>query len=257
MNANPDGFDLSNLRLAFLSGEMATRSDVEAIVKRVTPKIRIAYLSTEGACGLGVVSDEDQFGNSTDTPAGSPIEGSKVLILDLKDLESELPTGEVCEIALSGDSLAAGYWKDAERTAQRFVQGWWRSGDAGYRTREGRIVLVGRTDHVINSGGIKIQAEEIEAELMRHPAVRQAAVVGIPDLRWGQRAEAFVVVSETKVNSTILEHWAKSDDRIPAARLLKAIHIVDELPTGPTGKLFRPALIPSSSRARHAEGSVK
>ncbi|MET0532120.1 MAG: long-chain fatty acid--CoA ligase, partial [Microvirga sp.] len=68
--------------------------------------------------------------------------------------------------------------------------GWWRSGDTGYRTADGGVVLVGRTDHVINSGGVKIQAEEIEAALMSHPKIRQAAVVGIPDEKWGQRAEA-------------------------------------------------------------------
>jgi acyl-CoA synthetase (AMP-forming)/AMP-acid ligase II len=90
---------------------------------------------------------------------------------------------------------------------------------------------------------VKIQAEDIEAELMSHPKIRQAAVVGIPDSKWGQRAEAYVVAADSGLNLQAIENWRENDPQIPAMRYLKAIHIVERLPTGPTGKVYRPALL--------------
>jgi acyl-CoA synthetase (AMP-forming)/AMP-acid ligase II len=241
--AQPEQYDLSSVKLAFMSGEMASRSDVEQIRNRITGKVRAAYLSTEGACGCGIIADEDQF--LTDArPSGRPLPGVGVRIVAAGGtIDQALPAGETGEILLSGSSLASGYWKDPERTVQRFRGGWWRSGDTGYRTEDGGVVVVGRTDHVINSGGMKIQAEEIEAALMRHPKIRQAAVVGVPDAKWGQRAEAYVVAGDTSIDAQSIETWRQGEGQISPMRFLKAVHVVERLPTGPTGKLYRPALL--------------
>jgi acyl-CoA synthetase (AMP-forming)/AMP-acid ligase II len=239
----PERYDLSSVKLAFMSGEMASRSDVEQIRARVTGKVRAAYLSTEGACGCGIVADEDQFQTET-RPAGRLIAGADIRIIATNGTISDLlPAGQTGEILLSGKSLACGYWKDADRTTQRFNDGWWRSGDTGYLTEDGRVVLVGRTDHVINSGGMKIQAEEIEAALMCHPKIRQAAVVGVPDPKWGQRAEAYVIVSDDGADAQSISSWCQTEGQISPMRFLKAVHVVERLPTGPTGKLYRPALL--------------
>lgn len=241
--AEPERYDLSNVRLAFMSGEMASQSDVDQIRGRITEKVRAAYLSTEGACGCGIVADEDAFGKDA-RPVSRPIAGVGVrVIAPSGGIDQSLPVGQTGEILLSGTSLASGYWKDPERTAQRFRGGWWRSGDTGYLTEDGGIVLVGRTDYVINSGGVKIQAEEIEAALMRHPKIRQAAVIGVPDPKWGQRAEAYVVVADDGLDVPAIEAWRQGESQISSMRFLKAIHIVERLPTGPTGKLYRPALL--------------
>jgi len=241
--AEPEKYDLSSVTLAFMSGEMASRSDVEQIRSRITAKVRAAYLSTEGACGCGIVADEDAFAKQA-RPVGRPLTGVGVrIVAPSGTIDDLLPAGQTGEILLSGRSLASGYWKDAERTAQRFRDGWWRSGDTGYLTDDGGVVLEGRTDHVINSGGVKIQAEEIEAALMSHPKIRQAAVVGVPDTRWGQRAEAYVVVADGGLDVQAIETWRQGESQISSMRFLKAIHIVERLPTGPTGKLYRPALL--------------
>ncbi len=96
---------------------------------------------------------------------------------------------------------------------------------------------------MINSGGVKIQAEEIEGALMSHPKIRQAAVIGVPDPKWGQRAEAYVVVGDSGLDVQAIETWRQSESQISSMRFLKTIHIVERLPTGPTGKLYRPALL--------------
>ncbi len=241
--AEPELYDLSSVTLAFMSGEMASGSDVEQIRRRITGNVRAAYLSTEGACGCGIVADEDTFATQ-DRPVGRPLAGTGVRVVATSGISDDpLAAGEAGEIMLSGPSLACGYWKDPERTAQRFRDGWWRSGDTGYLTEDGGVVLVGRTDHVINSGGVKIQAEEIEAALMSHPDIRQAAVIGVPDAKWGQRAEAYVVVGDSGLDAQAIETWRQDKSQISSMRYLKAIHIVERLPTGPTGKLYRPALL--------------
>lgn len=241
--AEPELYNLSSVRLAFMSGEMASRSDVEQIRKRITEKVRAAYLSTEGACGCGIVADEDAFAMPS-RPVSRALSGVGVRVVATNGTSGDpLPAGETGEIMLSGPSLARGYWKDPGRTAQRFRDGWWRSGDTGYLTEDGGVVLVGRTDHVINSGGVKIQAEEIEAALMSHPDIRQAAVVGVPDPKWGQRAEAYVIVGDSGLDMQAIETWRQDKSQVSSMRFLKAIHIVERLPTGPTGKLYRAALL--------------
>jgi acyl-CoA synthetase (AMP-forming)/AMP-acid ligase II len=241
--AEPERYDLSSLTLAFMSGEMASRSDIEQIRSRITTKVRAAYLSTEGACGCGIVADEDAF-VAQYRPVGRPLAGVGVRVVNPNGTSDDpLPAGQTGEIMLSGPSLASGYWKDPERTTQRFRAGWWRSGDTGHLTEDGGVVLVGRTDHVINSGGVKIQAEEIEGALMSHPKIRQAAVIGVPDVKWGQRAEAYVVVGDSGLDTQTIETWRQEQPHASPLRYLKAIHIVERLPTGPTGKLYRPALL--------------
>jgi acyl-CoA synthetase (AMP-forming)/AMP-acid ligase II len=247
--AQPEQYDLSCVRLAFMSGEMASSTDVDAIRRSITSHVRTAYLSTEGACGCGIVADEDQFMMDA-RPSGRRVPGVDVRIVAAHGaIDEALPPGNIGEIVLSGTSLAAGYWKDPARTAQRFHDGWWRSGDTGYLTDDGRVIIVGRTDHVINSGGVKIQAEEIEASLMVHPEIRQAAVVGVKDEKWGQRAEAHVVVSDPRLDATAIKAWCQGEGQTSPMRLLKAVHVVDRLPTGPTGKLYRPALLNSRKDA--------
>jgi len=248
--AQPENYDLSSVRLAFMSGEMASRADVENIHNRICRQVRAAYLSTEGACGCGVVLDEDQFLADGGTPAGRALEnvGIRIVAPD-GGIDASLPAGQTGEIVLRGTSLASDYWKDPERTTERFQDGWWRSGDTGYLTEDGRLVVSGRTDHVINSGGVKIQAEDIEAALMQHPKIRQAAVIGVPDPKWGERAEAFVVVADRSIDTAAISSWCQQMQLAPM-KFLKTVHVVEQLPTGPTGKLCRPALL-----SRHKEFS--
>jgi acyl-coenzyme A synthetase/AMP-(fatty) acid ligase len=235
----PERYDLASVRLAFMSGEAVSRRDVHSVRTHITPNVRAAYLSTEGACASGVVADEKDYLGDGPT-AARLLHG-----VDIRIVAADTPAGaalaaqQTGEILLRSASLAHGYWKDPQRTAERFVDGWWGSGDTGFMTTDGRLVVTGRTDHVINSGGVKVQAEEIEAALMAHPRIRQAAVVGLPDEKWGQRAEAFVI---TDADSETIDAWCRNEGSCAPLRLLKAIHVVEALPTGPTGKLYRPAL---------------
>jgi acyl-CoA synthetase (AMP-forming)/AMP-acid ligase II len=99
-----------------------------------------------------------------------------------------LPPGEEGELVVdaTADARFTGYLNDPEATAAKLVGGWYRTGDSAYLHPSGDVVLTGRIDDMINSGGENVHPEEVEAVLARHPAVREAAVVGVPDPRWGE-----------------------------------------------------------------------
>ncbi len=152
-----------------------------------------------------------------------------------------LPAGELGEIAVCGASLAAGYLNNPALTAERFSGGWWRTGDLGVLDDAGRLFVKGRVDNQINTGGIKVRAEEIEAALLSHPAVKLAGVVGEPDEQWGERIEAHLA-AETALTSEDILDYLKENELLPRHLLPKAVHFRDTLPTGPTGKLYRQGL---------------
>lgn len=236
-------FDLSAVRVATISGEPPAPSDVERI-HRICPIVASVYLSSEGGCGCGVLAMNDTLlARGKAGSSGKPVVHADLRIVDPEgSIDEELPAGRVGEVVLTGPSLAVGYWKDDALTRTRFVQGWWRSGDLGWIDADGELTLAGRTDNLINTGGIKVSGEEIERVLLQHPEVVQAAVVGVTDPQWGQRLEAFVVARTPALTADALLAHCREAGALAAFKLPKAIHLVASLPTGPTGKLYRRAL---------------
>jgi len=236
-------FDLSSVRLATISGEPPAQRDLERIVAATGARIASLYLSSEGGCGCGVLAtNADLMGKGKFASTGKPVIGADLrIVAPGGGIDDVLPAGSVGEIAVGGPSLALGYWKDPEQTRARFVAGWWRSGDMGFVDAEGDLFITGRTDNLINSGGIKVHAEEIERVLLAHPEVVQAAVVGQPDERWGQRIEAYVVLRAADLATDALEAHCRAAG-LAGFKLPKLFRRVASLPTGPTGKLYRRAL---------------
>jgi len=236
-------YDLSSVRLATISGEAPAQRDLEDIVAATGARVASLYLSSEGGCGCGVLAtNADLMGRGKFASTGKPVIGADLrIVAPAGSVDDILPAGEVGEILVRGPSLALGYWKDAAQTRARFVEGWWRSGDMGFVDAEGDLFITGRIDNLINSGGIKVHAEEIERALLGHPRVVQAAVVGQPDAQWGQRIEAFVVLRGDGIAPDALEAHCRAAG-LAGFKLPKAFHRVDGLPTGPTGKLYRRAL---------------
>jgi long-chain acyl-CoA synthetase len=101
-----------------------------------------------------------------------------------------LPTGEVGEILVRGPNVMQGYWRKPTLTAETIVDGWVRTGDAGYLDAEGFLFLVDRVKDMIVSGGENVYSAEVENALAQHPAVLECAVIGVPDDRWGERVHA-------------------------------------------------------------------
>lgn len=236
------GRDLPRLRVGMFSGEPGTADLVAALRARVSG-VRGVYLASEGGCACGVVADEAVLSlDGMAGCAGRPVPGGQMRVIDPDaDELRPLPPGATGEIALAGPSLSAGYLGQPELTARRFLDGWWRTGDHGFVDPQGVLHLRGRLDNRINTGGIKVHAEEIEAALMQLDIVRQAAVVGVPDPQWGQRIEAHVTLAAGTADDVAAAFEAATS--LPRSLRPKRYHVHASLPVGPTGKLYRRGLL--------------
>jgi acyl-CoA synthetase (AMP-forming)/AMP-acid ligase II len=142
------------------------------------------------------------------------------------------------EIIARSPTLFAGYWEDEAATAQVMRDGWMRTGDVGTFDPDGYLRLEGRVKEMIKTGGLTVIPAEVEAALMAHPAVTDAAVVGVPDEQWGEAVHAFVIlVPGGSIPEAELTAFCR--DRLTAYKRPKAIHIVSELPRTGIGKIAR------------------
>lgn len=150
----------------------------------------------------------------------------------------QVKRGEVGEIVTRGDHTMLGYWKRPDATAAKVKQGWVYTGDVGRIGDDGRLYIVDRRNDVVISGGFNVYPSEVEAVLVRHPAVAEAAVVGLPDEQWGETVTAFVVLrSGAAAEAEEIRHWART--RLGAHQAPKAVHVVTALPKSAYGKILR------------------
>jgi fatty-acyl-CoA synthase len=162
---------------------------------------------------------------------------------DIRDLSGQpLPTGEVGELWVRGPMLASGYWGRPEVTREAITaDGWLRTGDAALRDADGLVHIVDRWKDMYISGGENVYPAEIENVLYQHPAVAQAAVVGVPDPRWGEAGVAFVVRADgTSCDEDELKGWCR--ERLAAYKVPARIRFVTEMPRNATGKILKTAL---------------
>jgi len=156
---------------------------------------------------------------------------------------NELPAGETGEIVVQGPRIMKGYWKDEEKTKKAFTpDGWYRTGDMGYKDEEGYIYLSGRSDDVIVRGGENIGPDEVESTLYSHPKVEEAAVIGVKDIEWGQQVRAIVRLrqNETATEKEIIDFCRP---RLAGfKRPSSVVFVKEELPKTSTGKILRRTL---------------
>ncbi|WIG60401.1 MAG: Long-chain-fatty-acid--CoA ligase [Ktedonobacterales bacterium] len=164
------------------------------------------------------------------------VTSGELMVMD--DAGNEVPhDGETLgEIVARGNVIMAGYYNDPEATAKAFAGGWFHSGDAAVVHPDGYVEIRDRIKDVIISGGENISSIEVEGVLLRHPAVQEVAVVGLPDERWGEAPHAFVVLKPgAEATSEELRQFAR--DRLAHFKAPKEVHFVSELPKTATGKI--------------------
>jgi fatty-acyl-CoA synthase len=154
---------------------------------------------------------------------------------------AELPAGEVGEILGRGPQLMSGYWNLPEATAEALAGGWMHTGDAGCVDDDGYLYVKDRIKDMIVSGGENIYPREIETVLLTHPSVADAAVVGVPNEKWGESPLAFVVPKPgAGVGADELESFCR--DRLAGYKRPRAFEFVDEIPRNPSGKILKRVL---------------
>ena len=172
---------------------------------------------------------------------GKSYPGHRVGVID--EAGEVVPIGEEGELAAQIDDpvMFLGYWNNEAATREKIINGWFRTGDVGYRDEDGFLWFVGRKDDVITSAGYRIGPGEIEDSLLKHPAVMQAAAIGKPDELRGEIVKAFVVLTEGFEPDDALasEIQQSVKTRLSAHEYPREIEFIDSLPMTTTGKVRR------------------
>jgi len=172
---------------------------------------------------------------------GTPIRGVRMRVVDVHGLD--VPTGEVGEIAILGDNVMKGYWGRPSATAEAIPDGWFRTGDLGRVDEDGYFVIVDRKKELIIRGGYNVYPREIEEVLYEHPAVLEAAVIGVPDAALGEEVGAAIVL-KPDAQATVDEVRDYVKAQVAAYKYPRHVWLLDALPKGPTGKVLKREIRP-------------
>jgi long-chain acyl-CoA synthetase len=185
---------------------------------------------------------------------GVPVFNTVVRVLD--DEGNPVPVGEPGELAISGPQVIECYWNRPEQTAETIVNGELLTGDVGYMDADGWFYVIDRKKDMINASGYKVWPREVEDFLYGHPAVREAAVVGIPDSYRGETVKAYVSLKDRQ-ECTPQELVDFCQRGMAAYKYPREVEIVDEIPKTLTGKILRRSLRSvSESFVPQVDGSV-
>jgi len=245
-------YDLSSVRVITYGAAACPYEVLKRTIERFPGRALInAFGGTETSSTIAALRAEDQVitGKETDaerekklkrlaTSIGLPLEDVEIQVRDEK--EKELPGGKLGEIVVRGPRIMKGYWKDEERTEKAFTaDGWYRTGDLGYKDDEGYIYLTGRGDDVIVRGGENIGPDEVESVLSTYPKIEEAAVIGVKDEEWGHQVRAIVRLKkgETAGEQEIIDFCRPhlAGFKRPTSIVL----VTEELPKTSTGKVLR------------------
>ncbi len=166
--------------------------------------------------------------------AGRPAAGTRITIRD--EDGNEVPTGETGEICIASDGVMKGYWKRPDATAESIVNGEMRTGDAGRLDAEGYLYIVDRLKDIIVSGGENVSSVEVEEVLMRHPAIAEAAVIGVPDEKWGEAIKAIIPTSADVGDEEVIAYCR---EHLGGFKVPKSIDRIEALPRNGTGKVLK------------------
>ncbi|HVN84530.1 MAG TPA: AMP-binding protein [Candidatus Binatia bacterium] len=238
-----DRCDLSSMRLWVSGSAPLTAATFERFRERFGHEILERFGMSEGLFMISAPYDGPRRAGSV----GHPLPGIDVRIVDADALDGgsvrDVAPGEQGELLVRGPNLFSGYWNRAEETARAFVGGYFRTGDLAARDGDGTIRITGRISlDIIKTRGFKISAVEIENQLQAHHAVRDVAVIGVPDADQGERLVAVVVPSPgTNLTTEELRTYARqhlAPHKVPAE-----IRFVEEIPSSGPGKFSKRVLI--------------
>jgi len=172
---------------------------------------------------------------------GIPIEGVEMKVVD--DDGNDVAQGEVGEIVIRGHNVMKGYWNKPDETAETLVDGWLHTGDMAKIDEDGYFFIVDRKKDLIIRGGYNVYPREIEEVLYEHPAVREAAVIGVKDDKLGEEVGAAVALKDGEdVSAQELRDFVK--EQVAAYKYPRQVWFVDDLPKGPTGKILKREIEP-------------
>jgi long-chain acyl-CoA synthetase len=217
----------------------------------ISPTAEKAFLAATGIQVHNAYGLTETTSPMTVTPFGSPspvdptsgalsvgVPAPNTIVRIQGDDGQDLPLGEVGEIVADGPQVVAGYWGKPEETAANLPGGALKSGDVGFMSPEGWVFIVDRKKDMINASGYKVWPREVEDVLAEHPAVRESAVVGVPDEKRGETVKAYVSL-KPGASATPEELIGHCKERMAAYKYPRSVELMDELPKTVTGKILR------------------
>ncbi|HKK85655.1 MAG TPA: AMP-binding protein, partial [Roseovarius sp.] len=235
--------DTSSLRLITTGGAAINSATMQKVIEEFCPKIFNGYGMTEASLAL-ILHPEDAL--SKLGSCGKPTLISECRVIDRKPDATPrdlLAPGEIGQLIVRGPQAMSGYWNNPLETSKKLRAGWVYSGDLFSQDEEGFYYFHGRGDDMIVSGGENIYPREVEELLYTHPGIQEAAVLGLPDEKWGQVVAAYVVVTDAGLTAEDLDAFCKQSDDLAPYKRPKRYVFMDELPTNPSGKVLKRELL--------------
>ena len=240
------GIDTSSLRLITTGGAAIASSVMKRVISEFCSNIYNGYGLTEASLAL-VLHPADALRKLDSCGKPTLISECRVIERNADAAPGDvIPAGEVGQLIVRGPQAMTGYWNNPYETAKKLRAGWVYSGDLFSRDHEGFFYFHGRADDMIVSGGENIYPREVEELLYKHPSIQEAAVLGLPDEKWGQIVSAYIVATDPDLTAEDIDAFCQGSDDLAPYKRPKRYEFLDELPTNPSGKVLKRELL-----ARH------
>jgi len=237
-----DQYNLRSLKCINYGGAPILAEDLKAAVRKLGSVFVQVYGQGEAPMTISYLPREEHLLEGTEeqmkrlTSAGIPRTDVEVKIVD--DQDRELPPGEMGEIIVRGEVVMKGYWNNPKATAETLRNGWLHTGDLGLMDEKGYLYILDREKDMIISGGENIYSREIEEVIIRHPAVLEVAVIGVPDEMWGEAVKAIVVLKKGgKATEEEIIHFCKG--HLASYKKPKSVEFREEIPKSNYGKVLK------------------
>ena len=226
-----------SMRIVTRGASMTPITQIDRIEKTLCAKVIGGYGQTE-ALGFALTIDGEEMRDHPDA-LGTPLAHFDAAVLD----DNGLPTEgeEIGELGLRGPSVMLGYWKMDDPSAEALGTGWLRTGDLVRRDSQGRYHFSGRCKELVKSGGENVYPREVEQVLLMHPAIADAAIIGVPDEEWGEAVKACIVIAPGHtIDSGSAVAWCRK--HIASYKRPRYVEFIAEIPRDHLGKIQRPVL---------------
>ncbi len=237
-----DHYDLRSLKCVHYGGAPIYEEDLKSAVKKFGQIFVQDYGQAESPMTITYLPQQEHLLSGTPeqmkrlTSAGFPRTDIEVKIVDRED--RELPAGQMGEIVVRGSVVMKGYWKNPKATAETLRGGWLHTGDLGTMDEKGYVYILDREKDMIISGGENIYSREIEDVILKHPAVFEVAVIGVPDEKWGEAVKAMVALKPgQKANEEDIIQFCK--DHLASYKKPKSVEFIEAIPKNPYGKVLK------------------
>ena len=239
-----DAYDVSSVSKLSYAGAPMLSSLVEACVERFRPEVFVNHYGSTEVYTFSICEDAQRkpgcAGRAAFHAAVRVVRAEAEPTVGPDDVVGPGETGEVI-VSLASPEAFAGYFNRPEPTARAIRQGWYFTGDTGHFDAEGDLWVTGRVDDMIITGGENVQPVEVEEVLARAPGVREVAVVGLPDERWGQIVAAFIVPTSGEASVAQIESVAAG--QLARYKRPRKLVLVKQIPKSPVGKVLRRLLV--------------